>query len=100
MKHTLCLVFVLVTSTALCAVAADWPQWRGPNRDGKSADVGLLKQWPEDGPALAWKAGGLGKGFGSVAIRGDHIYAFGDLADANCLMYLAVDSGKVLWSTK
>ena len=30
--------------------AADWPQFRGPNRDGKSLESGLLKQWPENRP--------------------------------------------------
>ena len=34
----------------------DWPQWRGPNRDGKSSDTGLLKEWPEDGPKLDRKS--------------------------------------------
>jgi outer membrane protein assembly factor BamB len=39
-------------------VPDDWPQWRGPNRDGVSAERGLLKAWPAGGPPLAWKASG------------------------------------------
>ena len=34
---------------------ADWPQWRGPNRDGLSPEVGLLRQWPASGPRLLWQ---------------------------------------------
>ena len=49
---------------ASAAVAADldgeWPGWRGPNRDGKSTEKGLLAQWPEAGPQLLWKVNGLG----------------------------------------
>src|SRR6185503_7368899 len=59
----------------------DWPQWRGPNRDNVSHESGLLKEWPKDGPPLAWKAKGLGGGYSSVSIAGDRIYTMGDAAD-------------------
>ena len=36
---------------SLAAYAADWPQWRGPQRNGVSAETGLLKQWPKARPA-------------------------------------------------
>lgn len=97
-RPTLCSWLALLI--ACSASAGDWPQWRGENRDGKSSDTGLLQQWPEGGPKLAWKARGLGKGFGSVAAKGDRLYAFGDLADGNYLMALSADGGKALWSTK
>ncbi|HWQ93229.1 MAG TPA: serine/threonine protein kinase, partial [Clostridia bacterium] len=52
---------LLTLSSLLCACAqqadaADWPQWRGPDRDGVSKETGLLQQWPAGGPTLAWKA--------------------------------------------
>lgn len=59
------------------APAADWPQWRGPHRDGKSAETGLLKEWKEGGPPLAWQASGLGGGFSSLAIADGRIYTLG-----------------------
>ena len=49
------------------AKPADWPQYLGTNRDNHSPDTGLLKQWPKDGPPLAWKSTGLGGGFSSSA---------------------------------
>jgi outer membrane protein assembly factor BamB len=91
---------VLVLSTTISAMAADWPQWRGPNRDGHSADTGLLREWPSDGPTLAWKVNSLGQGFGSVSIKGARLYAMGDLDDANYLICLSAEGGKTLWSTK
>ena len=42
---------------ALPVAAADWPQWRGPFRDGSSASsVPLADSWPEDGPKLLWES--------------------------------------------
>ena len=55
MKVRVTLTAVVVMVVAGSSLAADWPQWHGPNRDGKSADTGLLKQWPENGPPLAWR---------------------------------------------
>ena len=56
------------------AGAADWPQWQGPNRDGISADTGLLKQWPKEGPPLAWRIDGLGGGDSAPAVAAGRIY--------------------------
>jgi outer membrane protein assembly factor BamB len=56
---------------------ADWPGWRGPERDGKSPDTGLLKSWPEEGPPLLWRAQGIGKGYSSVAVVGGRVYTTG-----------------------
>ena len=62
------------------APAADWPQWRGPNRDGKSAETGLLAQWPDGGPRLVWKVQGLGEGYSSFAVVGNRLYTQGQRA--------------------
>ena len=55
----------------------DWPQWRGPNRDGISAERGLLKDWPAGGPPLAWKASGAGEGYSSFATSNGRLYTLG-----------------------
>ena len=57
---------------------AEWPQWRGPNRNGVSPDTGLLKQWPKGGPKLLWEAKGAGKGYSSLSISGGRIFTCGD----------------------
>lgn len=57
----------------------EWPQWRGPKRDGISSDTSLLQEWPEEGPKLAWKTSGLGGGFSSVSIAGGRIFTMGDI---------------------
>ena len=53
--------------------AGDWPQFRGPNRDGVSTETGLLQSWPADGPPLAWTAKGLGGGYSTVSVAGDRV---------------------------
>jgi outer membrane protein assembly factor BamB len=55
----------------------DWPQWRGPNRDGISTETGLAQQWPAKGPSVVWTAPGLGAGYGAVAIKGARVYVQG-----------------------
>lgn len=93
-------VAAIITSLSLQnSHAEDWRQWRGPDRDGKSKETGLLKQWPTGGPKLAWKATGLGKGFSDVAVVKHRIYTMGDKGDASFIVALGPDH-KVLWSTK
>ncbi len=82
------------------AATADWPQWRGPNRDGVSADTALLKQWPSGGPALAWKATGLGAGFSSLAVTGGRIFTIGDQRGSSFVVGINAGNGRSLWSAK
>ena len=73
------LLIFCILSTASLSQGDEWPCWRGPNRDGKSADTGLLKEWPEGGPALLWRARDIGQGFSTVAVSGGFIYTTGDM---------------------
>ena len=59
------------------AFCADWPQWRGPHRDGISAETGLLDSWPAGGPRLVWKTQGLGEGYSAFAVVGDRLFTQG-----------------------
>jgi len=81
------------------ARAQDWPQWRGPNRDGISKETGLLKQWPATGPALVWKATGAGGGYSSLAISGGRIFTMGVRAGRENVIAFDVATGKELWAT-
>ena len=86
----------LLAASWFCS-AADWPQWRGPHRDGSSTETGLLKQWPADGPKLLWKASGLGAGFATVAVVGDRIFTAGDLGESSFVIALNRADGSLLW---
>jgi outer membrane protein assembly factor BamB len=100
-KRELCVLGATILTMAAASLAADWPQWRGPARDGKSADTGLLKEWPADGPKLAWKATGLGSGYASISVVGNRLYTMGDVDGASTLLALdASKEGKIVWSVK
>jgi outer membrane protein assembly factor BamB len=77
----------------------DWPQWRGPRRDGISDEIGLLPGWPAGGPTLLWKIGGLGQGWSSPIIVKDRLYITGDVGDDLVVFALDLD-GNVRWRTK
>jgi outer membrane protein assembly factor BamB len=91
-------LFILLLSTS--ALAIDWPQWRGPNRDNVSTETGLLKEWPKSGPPLLWKATGVGAGHSTVSVVGDRVYTMGDSDDGSYLRCLSLADGKPVWSTK
>jgi outer membrane protein assembly factor BamB len=78
----------------VCVQADDWPQWRGPNRDGKSEEKGLLRKWPATGPRKLWTIEGLGEGFSTVAVVGDTIYTTG-MSDGQGRLYAISTSGKI-----
>jgi outer membrane protein assembly factor BamB len=82
------------------APAAEWPGFRGPKRDALSPDTALLKTWKPGGPALAWKAAGLGSGYSSVAVSGGRVYTLGDKEGAQHLFALDAKDGKALWTAK
>lgn len=74
-----------------------WPQWRGPARDNKSTDTGLLKTWREGGPPLLWKTIGLGEGIASVSVAGGRIYTVGYHDGHEFLTALDEETGRRVW---
>jgi len=92
---------LVVAAPALVARAGgNWPQWRGPHRDGVSTEVNLLQSWPPTGPPRLWIASGLGEGFSSVSIAGGHIFTMGDRRDGQYVFGLNETNGQILWATR
>ncbi|HUE73973.1 MAG TPA: PQQ-binding-like beta-propeller repeat protein [Pirellulaceae bacterium] len=95
----LCLVCSCVLTSL--AVAADWPQWRGPNRDGISQEKGLLQEWPQEGPKLLWQVKDLGDGYSTPAVVGDRLYVISNKGmDDERVQCLSVADGKEIWSVR
>src|SRR5260370_10378009 len=92
-----CVLAVLLT---LPLFGADWPQWRGPNRDGVSKETGLLKMWPKEGPKQLWKNNEIGGGYSTPSIVGDRVFLLGDKDKEEYLIALDEKSGKEQWRTK
>src|SRR5439155_16177803 len=81
--------------------AADWPQWRGPQRNGISPETGLLKEWPKNGPKLLWRIDDIDYGYSTPAIVGDVIYLLSNKGmEDESVRALAVQDGKQVWSTR
>lgn len=87
------------SSTAAPGAAAEWFQWRGPNRDGISAETGLLQTWPKAGPPQVWRASGVGNGYSSFSTSGGRLYTLGARGATEYVIALDRATGKKLWET-
>src|SRR5262245_38139003 len=87
------LIALLVASTA---AADDWPHWRGPQRNGISAESGWLDAWPPAGPPIPWKAE-VGIGTSSLAVADGRVFTIGHGNDNDTVYCLDADKGAVLW---
>jgi len=96
--------FILI---AICVIpvstlsAGNWPQFRGPNRDGISSETGLLRAWPEGGPEVVWSTP-VGQGYSAAAIHSGRVY-FNDYDEATAeflVRSLSLEDGRELWRFK
>jgi outer membrane protein assembly factor BamB len=92
------LVTLAAARDAQAPPSTDWPQWRGPDRNGISKETGLLQTWPAKGPAVVWSMTGLGRGYGSLAIQGDRIFVQGLRGRQSYVDSLDKATGKSVWS--
>ena len=90
--------FLAVVLIAQTPAGTDWPQWRGPERNGISRETGLLKQWPAGGPTRLWRVTNLGGGYGSLAVKGDRIYLQMMVGRQSAVASLNRSNGQIVWS--
>ena len=90
---------LVVAASALVSTRAadDWPQWRGPQRSGVSAETGLLKQWPSGGPPLAWQTRGAGEGYSSFSVSNGRLFTLGARGSTEYVIAFDTATGKRLW---
>ena len=93
------LALVAFFAFQVAAQSTDWPQWRGPNRDGISKETGLLKSWPANGPTLLWKAKGAGSGYSSFAVANGKLFTMGLRGDREFIIAFDVANGKEVWAS-
>src|SRR5439155_20368486 len=99
-----CLIIAL-GGLVLPVGAADWPQYRGPERNDVSAEKGLLKQWPAEGPRLLWTFSDAGIGYSGPAVVGERLYTLGGRGENEYLIALdlatvADQTIKEAWATQ
>ena len=92
---------IVILSKALPVFADNWPQWRGPQRDGISHETGLLGEWPKEGPKLLWRVENIGRGYSTPAVVNDRLYLMASEGlDNEFVEALDVHDGKCIWSTR
>src|SRR5215468_4937323 len=80
----------------LAVSAEDWPQWRGPRRDGISAEKGWQSCWPASGPKKLWTAK-TGIGYSSMAVSDGKLYTMGNTADVDRISCFDAETGNLVW---
>ena len=88
--------FFCVSAFSLSAQEYSWPGFHGPDRTNKSAETGLLKAWPAEGPVLNWSVSGLGNGYSSVSVSNGFIFTAGS-DDELAYVYCFDLSGNLVW---
>lgn len=89
--------FLLLASLAASpACADDWPQWRGPNRDGISRETGWRADWPAEGPKKLWEAD-VGIGFSSMSVSNGRVFTMGNVNETDRISCFDAETGKLLW---
>jgi outer membrane protein assembly factor BamB len=83
---------------ASCLFAQDWPQWRGPNRDGKVKGFSAPSQWPNE-LTQKWKKT-VGAGDATPALVGDKLYVFTRQGDEEVTLCLNAENGNEIWQDK
>jgi len=97
----LCCTTLTFPRAGMMATAnSDWPQWRGPSRNGISSERGLLKEWPKEGPKLLWQVNDIGDGYSTPSVVGTQIYLMSNRGmDDEFVQALSTQDGKVIWTT-
>lgn len=91
----------LVVVGVLNCAADDWPQFRGPHRDGISKESGLKKEWTEGGPKLVWQKKDVAEGWGAPSVAGDFVLLLGNRGtEEESVTAYKVNDGAQVWSTK
>ena len=92
------MLLLLCISAFNTAIAQDWPQYLGPNRNSTSAQKGLLRTWPQQGPEVLWTSE-VGIGFGGPVVKGGKVYLLDrDDKTGDKMRCFDLTSGKELWS--
>ena len=92
-KTSLILIFITLSFGLFAQTIT---QFRGPQRNGIYQETKLLKSWPAEGPAMLWKAEGIGNGYSSPVISGDRIYVTGEI-DSIGYLFAYTKTGSLIW---
>jgi outer membrane protein assembly factor BamB len=96
-RYACFLALVLLAAPPAGSKPFDWPQWQGRDRDAMSKEKGLLKEWPQDGPPLAWEAKDLGGGYSTPSVADGRVFGMSNRGNDEVVWALSEKDGKELW---
>src|SRR6185503_3598631 len=95
--HLAMVLALLPGLDAPAAAGSDWPEWRGPSRNGTSSEANWLQGWPAGSvPPVAWRAF-LGKGHSAVSVSNARAYSLGWSGTEDTVYCFDAATGQVLW---
>src|SRR5688500_15733396 len=96
MRPSIPVAFLLVGLASFGAGAQQWPQWRGPNRDGIAAPTAVPASWPEK-PLLKWKQK-VGEGYSTPVVANSRLFVHSRRDPEEVVSAFELASGKLVWS--
>ncbi len=90
------IICLLLYGGVSVAGASDWPQWRGPDRNGISRETGILKEWSDGGPRVLWRVP-LGEGFSGISVAQGRVYTMFSEEDDEFVICLDASNGEEIW---
>jgi outer membrane protein assembly factor BamB len=92
---SICLAALVFAASSHACFAGDWPQWRGPHRDGVSSErIGI--HWPANGPKVRWSAS-VGTGFSGISVSHGRAYTMGNATNEDSVWCFDAKHGRLLW---
>ena len=84
--------------SAISAAGADWPQFRGPNRDNISTETGIFRNWPAKGPKVLWTTP-VCEGYAGAAIREGKVFLndYDAVKKEHLVRCISIADGKDIW---
>ena len=92
-------LFLAWHTLAAYSLADDWPQWQGPNRNAVSTETGLLRQWQDGGPPLAWRVEALGGGDSAPAVAQGKLFGMSNREGKQIVWARSETDGQEIWAT-
>jgi outer membrane protein assembly factor BamB len=90
---------LVLLQAGAAALSADWPQFRGPSRNGISEETGLLTSWPGTGPPQIWRRG-LGEGYSGLSVVGDRLYTLYGTPEDEMVGCFEAATGRTIWTRR
>ena len=100
LRHIICIFAFVFSNSAISLLAADWPQYLGPNRNAIYPGKALTKAWPDEGPKVVWRKKDIGEGLCGLVISGEKAILFHEVARQDVIECLNAKTGQSIWANR